>query len=200
MRSGVGIALGLVLCLTGSAAAASPISELDGIAAAVDGAESSHGTDPAMWRADPAGPQGPMQVSAAAAADVGGGNRFDIEQNRALGRAYLAQMYRRFGSWADAVVAYNWGPARLGSWIADGRPPQGLPYAVTRYQTRVLFGSTLAAMPEGVDRATTGFGSHRLGLVHPQPRAAAGRMPLGDAVAINSLYAEIMRASRSDTR
>jgi hypothetical protein len=78
---------------------------LDRIADAVDGAESSHGADPRMWRLDPDGPQGPMQVTAAAAADVGGGDRFDEQQNRTLGRAYLAQMYRRYGSWVDAVAA-----------------------------------------------------------------------------------------------
>jgi hypothetical protein len=30
-----------------------------------------------MWRANPNGPQGPLQVSAAAAEDAGGGDRFD---------------------------------------------------------------------------------------------------------------------------
>jgi hypothetical protein len=41
--------------------------DFDRVAFAVDGAESSHGTDPRMWRPALAGPQGPMQVSAAAA-------------------------------------------------------------------------------------------------------------------------------------
>ena len=54
------------------------VAPLDRIAVAVDGAESSHGQDQRMWRPDPAGPQGPMQVSEAAATDVGGGNRFDF--------------------------------------------------------------------------------------------------------------------------
>src|ERR1043166_3912544 len=81
--------------------------ELDRIAYAVDGAESSHGTNPAMWRPNPAGPQGPMQVSEKAARDVGGGDRFDVAQNRIIGRAYLALLYRRYGNWLDAVSAYN---------------------------------------------------------------------------------------------
>jgi len=51
--------------------------EFDRVAYAVEGAESSHGSNPAMWRTDPAGPQGPMQVSEKAAIDIGGGNRFD---------------------------------------------------------------------------------------------------------------------------
>jgi hypothetical protein len=34
--------------------------------------------DLAMWRPNPSGPQGPMQVGEAAATDVGGGDRFDL--------------------------------------------------------------------------------------------------------------------------
>jgi hypothetical protein len=66
-----------------------PVTPLDRVATAVDGAESSHGKDIAMWRPDPSGPQGPMQVGEAAATDVGGGDRFNLTQNRAIGRAYL---------------------------------------------------------------------------------------------------------------
>src|ERR1700730_12947381 len=57
-----------------------PTVPLDRVVSAVDGAESSHGRDIAMWRPDPSGPQGPMPVSEAAATDVGGGNRFDLTQ------------------------------------------------------------------------------------------------------------------------
>jgi len=72
--------------------------ELDRVAFAVDGAESGHGASLAMWRPELDGPQGPMQVSAAAALDVGGGDRFDMRQNRLLGRAFLAHMYQRYGN------------------------------------------------------------------------------------------------------
>jgi hypothetical protein len=65
------------------------IAMLDRIAYAVDGAESSHGEDLTMWRPDPSGPQGPMQVTGPAAADVGGGDRFDPTENRAIGRSYV---------------------------------------------------------------------------------------------------------------
>jgi len=112
--------------------------ELDRVAFAVDGAESSHGADPGMWRGVFSGPQGPMQVSAAAAIDSGGGDRFDLSQNRLLGRAYLARLYRRYGDWPDAVSAYNWGPGNLDAWIAQGRPAAGLPLGVERYRERVL--------------------------------------------------------------
>ena len=118
--------------------------DLDRVAFAVDGAESSHGADLRMWRPEPGGPQGPMQVSAAAAFDVGGGDRFDLAQNRALGRAYLAQMYRRYGNWQDAIAAYNWGPGNLDAWIGGGRAADKLPLAVERYRNRVLREAVLA--------------------------------------------------------
>jgi hypothetical protein len=87
------------------------VKPLDRVASAVDGAESSHGKDIAMWRPDPSGPQGPMQVSEAAATDVGGGDRFDLTQNRALGRAYLAQLYGRYKNWPDAIAVTIGAPA-----------------------------------------------------------------------------------------
>ena len=122
---------------TGSSVASS----LDRVAHAVDGAESSHGTDLAMWRPDPAGPQGPMQVTEAAATDVGGGDRFDTDQNRAIGRAYLAQLYWRYKNWPDAIVAYNWGVGNLDAWVKAGRPADGVVNAVAVYLRRVLHDS-----------------------------------------------------------
>lgn len=111
---------------------------LDRVAFAVDGVESRHGADPRMWRPELNGPQGPMQVSAAAAFDVGGGDRFDLRQNRLLGRAYLAQMYERYGNWPDAVAAYNWGPGSMDQWIAGGRRADQLPPGVAWYVDLVL--------------------------------------------------------------
>ena len=112
--------------------------ELDRVAFAVDGAESGHGSNPAMWRPELDGPQGPMQVSAAAALDVGGGDRFDIHQNRLIGRAYLAKLYGRYGNWPDAIAADNWGPGNLDLWIASGRPVDALPLETARYLLKVL--------------------------------------------------------------
>jgi hypothetical protein len=114
------------------------VADLDRVAFAVDGAESSHGADLRMWRPEPSGPQGPMQVTAAAAVDVGGGDRFDVAENRVLGRAYLARMYRRYGNWPDAIAAYNWGPGNLDLWISAGRAGDKFPLEVERYRDRVL--------------------------------------------------------------
>ena len=126
------------------------IADLDRVAFAVDGAESSHGADLRMWRPEASGPQGPMQVTAAAAIDVGGGDRFDLAQNRALGRAYLARMYRRYGNWPDAIAAYNWGPANIDAWIGSGRSISKFPIEVERYRDRVLREAALRGLASPV--------------------------------------------------
>jgi Transglycosylase SLT domain len=173
------------------------------VAYAVDGIESSHGADPGMWRPDPSGPQGPMQVSAAAAADAGGGDRFDENQNHALGRSYLAHLYRRYGSWPDAVAAYNWGPGNMDTWIAGGRPIDKFPPAVDRYRTRVLVTSALPGVGLGGDF----FGSinarlARLGMLRLQAKQQlADRHRRGNRPeAVELLYTEIMRATDPATR
>jgi len=130
------------------------LQELDRMAYAVEGAESSHGANPAMWRPNPAGPQGPMQVSEKAARDAGGGDRFNLAQNRAIGRAYLALLYRRYRNWPDAVSAYNWGMGNFDGWIGAGRPSSKLVPAVAVYSRRVLIQSGLCA-PYGTRRDCT---------------------------------------------
>jgi len=118
-------------------------STLDHIANAVDGAESSHGQDLGMWRPDLSGPQGPMQISASAARDVGGGDRFDLTQNRVMGRAYLEQLHRRYRDWPDAIAAYNWGLGNMDNWIKAGRLPDKILPGVVVYVRRVIGDSGL---------------------------------------------------------
>lgn len=164
---------------------AGDIGALDHIAFAVDGAELSHGRNPNMWRIEPEGPQGPMQVSAAAAEDVGGGNRFDIMENRALGRAYLAHLYRRYANWPDALAAYNWGPGRMDAWIGAGRPSDKFPMTVSLYRMRVLFGSAVSNLR---------LGAERLGILRRTPRRTlADRLhPSRESVEVEHLYTTIM--------
>jgi hypothetical protein len=157
--------------------------DLDRVAFAVDGAESSHGADLRMWRPEPGGPQGPMQVSAAAAFDVGGGDRFDLAENRALGRAYLARMYRRYGNWHDAVAAYNWGPGNLDAWIGGGRAADKLPLGVERYRNRVLRDAVLA--DSGITMAS------RWALGAAPPMKPGDRPPVSAPVAA-ALVAEVL--------
>jgi len=176
-------------------------SDLDRVAFAVDGAESSHGADLRMWRPEPGGPQGPMQVTAAAAFDVGGGDRFDLAENRALGRAYLARMYRRYGNWSDAVAAYNWGPGNLDTWIGGGRAADKLPLIVERYRNRVLRDAALT-MP-GIPTGSSWPGSSAprapaaAAPVPPPAAAAIGRVLRGGAAAGKAALFEFTTAVRS---
>jgi hypothetical protein len=124
------------------------VSPLDHIANAVDGAESSHGQDPGMWRPDPSEPQGPMQISASAARDVGDGDRFDLTQNRVMGRAYLEQLHRRYRNWPDAIAAYNWGLGKMDNWIKAGRLSDKILPDVVVYVRRVIGDSRLCHSTE----------------------------------------------------
>jgi hypothetical protein len=89
-----------------------------------------------------------MQVSEAAAADVGAGDRLDLTQNRAIGRAYLAQLYGRYGNWPDAIAAYNWGIGKMDAWVRVGRPPDRFLVGVANYLRRVLHDSGFCNNPE----------------------------------------------------
>jgi hypothetical protein len=91
-----------------------------------------------------------MQVSAAAATDVGGGNRFDLAENRALGRAYLLQLFWRYRNWPDAIAAYNWGLGKMDAWVKAGRPSDKILVGVALYLKRVLNEAGLCA---GVETA-----------------------------------------------
>jgi hypothetical protein len=91
-----------------------------------------------------------MQVTAAAATDVGGGDRFDLFQNREIGRAYLQQLFWRYGNWPDAIAAYNWGMGKMDAWVKAGRPSDKLLVGVAAYLRRVLHESGLC------NRAQTG--------------------------------------------
>jgi Transglycosylase SLT domain len=186
------LVLGLMAVVSGKASAGSlvagDVGVLDNLAFAVDAAESRHGDDPNMWRSEANGPQGPMQVSAAAAADVGGGDRFDLAENRMLGRAYLARLYQRYANWSDAVAAYNWGPGNMDAWINAGRPIAGFPIAVSLYRIRVLYGSG-APFGEGT---TPRFGGFHL---RPRRSFADRRHPSHQSIAVEQLYGAIIADS-----
>ncbi len=174
---------------------------LDRVVYAVDGAELGHGTDSRMWRAELNGPQGPMQVSAAAAVDAGGGDRFDEGQNRALGRAYLARMYRRYNSWSDAIAAYNWGPGNMDGWIGGGRAIERFPPAVAQYRARVLVASGLSLGSAKFAVGRAGFRLIRRGIVHMQPRRPVADRRRGNGPdEVELLYTKIMRATDPNSR
>ena len=93
-----------------------------------------------------------MQVSEAAALDVGGGDRFNSGENRAIGRAYLLQLFWRYKNWPDAIAAYNWGLGKMDEWVKAGRPPDKLLTGVAVYLKRVLHESGLC---DGVETAAS---------------------------------------------
>jgi hypothetical protein len=190
--------MGTVLLALYAGTAKAQRSELDRVTAAVDGAESSHGQDLAMWRPDPSGPQGPMQVTAAAATDVGGGDRFDLATNRAIGRAYLEQLYRRYRNWPDTIAAYNWGIGKLNAWLMAGRPADKLLKGVAAYTDKVLRNSGLCAGgPEGrLGKPRFAARSRH----HALRQAAVSNEPLGPACAKYAGAADPRARWRNDNR
>lgn len=169
---------------------------LDRVADAVDGAESSHGKDMAMWRPDPAAPQGPMQVSDAAATDVGGGDRFDLTENRALGRAYLLRLFWRYRNWPDAIAAYNWGIGKMDAWVKAGRPHDQFLVGVAAYLQRVLRDSGLCNGVEIADPRQATASAAKIDLrarpVASLPdslvsAACTAPDPAGDALGLNAV-------------
>jgi hypothetical protein len=199
MRCWRGAAIvGVLLASYAGSAAAQRSVVVDRVAAAVDGAESSHGQDLAMWRLDPSGPQGPMQVTAAAATDVGGGDRFDTDKNRAIGRAYLVQLYHRYKNWPEAIAAYNWGIGKLNAWLVAGRPPAKLAKGVAAYTDRVLRASGLCAA-EGQPPRRLGKRRMAARSRHRAP-AAADAIDDGLGAAACAKFAAVTAADPAATR
>lgn len=60
-----------------------------------------------------AGAQGLMQIMPANDASLGVTNPFDVQQSANAGAAYLAQLYKQYGDWNTALIAYNQGPTAL---------------------------------------------------------------------------------------
>ena len=156
-----------------------------------------------MWRPDLSGPQGPMQVSEAAATDVGGGDRFDLTQNRAIGRAYLLQLFWRYGNWPDAIAAYNWGIGKMDAWVRAGRPPDKFLVGVAVYLRRVLHESGLcegaatpraAQLPGAISPARS---SSPVGKVQREEWKRATGEALPDQLAHNACSTPAARAAAS---
>jgi soluble lytic murein transglycosylase-like protein len=73
-----------------------------------------------QWRADgsvitsSAGATGVMQLEPATAAALGV-DPYDVNQNIRGGVTYLKQLYQKYGSWQQALAAYNFGPGNVDS-------------------------------------------------------------------------------------
>jgi len=68
-----------------------------------------------------------------AATDVGGWNRFDIGQTRALGRAYLA-CFIGATAIARCGIRFNWGMGNLDTWICGGRTSEKLDWQAAGFR------------------------------------------------------------------
>lgn len=59
------------------------------------------------------GAQGVMQLMPATGASLGVTNPFDVTQNVNAGASYLSSLYKQYGDWNTALIAYNEGPGNL---------------------------------------------------------------------------------------
>lgn len=55
--------------------------------------------------------------------------------NATLGCRYLSDLYKRFGSWENALMAYNWGPGNLSKAL---RGEIAIPEKVQGYADRIM--------------------------------------------------------------
>jgi soluble lytic murein transglycosylase-like protein len=49
---------------------------------------------------------------------------------------YLKRLYKRFGSWSDALAAYNWGEGNLNKWLKGGSTP--MPQETKDYVSQIM--------------------------------------------------------------
>lgn len=50
--------------------------------------------------------------------------------------AYMAQLFRQFGAWDYALMAYNWGPGNLSKYLAG--KIEAMPIETVNYSTQIL--------------------------------------------------------------
>lgn len=99
---------------------------------------------PALWTAQqyveshfdpklisPKGATGAGQFMPGTAAQYGG-NGTDAQ------KAYMGDLYKKYGNLPTALVAYNWGPGNTDAWIKAGADPQKLPAETQKYVSSVL--------------------------------------------------------------
>jgi soluble lytic murein transglycosylase-like protein len=93
-----------------------------------------------QWRADgsvvlsPVGAIGVFQLMPATAAGLGV-DPYDVNGNIQGGITFLKQLFQKYGSWDQALAAYNWGPAKVDRATAAGT---GWPGEVVNYVKGVL--------------------------------------------------------------
>lgn len=81
-----------------------------------------------------AGAIGVFQLEPGTAAQLGV-DPTDVNQNIQGGITYLKQLYQKYGSWSQALAAYNWGPTKVNAAISSG---SAWPTDVWNYVTSIL--------------------------------------------------------------
>lgn len=87
------------------------------VALALAQAQKESSLNPNAYNAK-SGATGLFQLEPGTAADLGVTNPTDPAQNASGGMAYLAQLLARFGDWATALAAFDWGPKNVQDAIA----------------------------------------------------------------------------------
>lgn len=88
----------------------------------------------------PKGAKGRMQIMPNTGRDPGFGIKpwdgTDADNVR-IGRDYLDKMHERYRNPTDALMAYNWGPGSVDSWIKNGRNPNAVPKETRNYVKQI---------------------------------------------------------------
>jgi len=98
----------------------------------------------------PAGALGLMQLMPATAAHLGVTNPFDPMQSALGGATFLHRMFTKYGNWAQALAAYNWGPGN----VDKHRAQSEWPAATRAYVANVLARSVPELAASAVATAT----------------------------------------------
>jgi len=125
---------------------------------------------------------GVFQLEPATAAQLGV-DPTDVNQNIQGGITYLKQLYQKYGSWSQALAAYNWGPTKVNSAIATG---SAWPTEVWNYVTSILgraSGTSAAAAAQAAKDSTPAISASDL-LANVMP---AGGSSISPTIAVLSL-------------
>ncbi|WP_052209181.1 lytic transglycosylase domain-containing protein [Acinetobacter sp. A47] len=87
-----------------------------------------------------AGAQGLTQLMPGTAGDLGVTNPWDPQQNINGGARYLGQMIKKYGNLEQALMAYNWGPGNMDSYLKTGKGAKGqaMPKETREYASSLL--------------------------------------------------------------
>lgn len=102
---------------------------------------------------------GMLQVLPSTGASLGYSDLTDIDQNAMAGATYDAQLYAEYGSWDQALAAYNSGPGTVNDAISNygSSWSNGVPASTVNYYTNILGASGLASTssaPGGISTPT----------------------------------------------